>query len=149
MFQTCRHSPYGSLQPIQSPKVPFHTITIDFILALPKTKGGFDCVMSVTCKYSKQITLIPGKTTWSAKQWAEALLERLWVADWGLPKVILSDRDRKFLSELWTSLFERLGVELFYSTAYHPQTDGQSERTNQTAETMLRFFLATMDDPTE
>ena len=53
------------------------------------------------------------------------------------------------MSELWTSLFKRLRIELFYSTAYHPQTDGHSERTNQTAETMLRFFLATIDDPTE
>ena len=149
VFQTRRHLPYGSLQPIQSPKVPFHTITIDFILALPKSKGGFDCALSVTCKYSKRITLIPGKSTWTANQWAEALLERLWIADWGLPKVILSDRDRKFLSQLWSGLFERLGVDLLYSTAYHPQTDGQSERTNQTAEIMLRFFLATMEDPTE
>ena len=63
--------------------------------------------------------------------------------------MILSDRDRKFLSQLWTGLFERLGADLLYSTAYHPQTDGQSERTNQTVETMLRFFIATLEDPTE
>ena len=86
--------------------------------------------MSVTCKFSKRTTLILRKSTWSAKQWAEVLLDRLWIADWGLPKVILSDRDRKFLSQLWTGLFERLGADLLYSTAYHPQTDGQSERTN-------------------
>jgi len=61
------------------------------VLALPKSKNGFDTVMSVTCKFSKRVTLIPGKKTWSAKQWAEALLERLWLADWGLPKIILSD----------------------------------------------------------
>ena len=91
VYQTHHHSPYGSLQPIQSPSVPFHTITLDFVLALPKSKNGFDTVMSVTCKFSKRVTLIPGKKTWSAKQWAEALLERLWLADWGLPKIILSD----------------------------------------------------------
>jgi Integrase zinc binding domain len=99
VYQTRRHLPYGSLQPIQSPSVPFHTITIDFILALPKSKKGFNCALSVTCKFSKRVTLIPGKNTWGAKQWANALLERLWIADWGLPKVILSDRNRKFLSE--------------------------------------------------
>ena len=149
IHQTRRHSPYRSLQPIQSPSVPFHTITIDFILALPKTKDGYDCVMSVTCKFSKRVTLIPGKKTWSARQWAEALLDRLYLADWGLPKVILSDRDRKFLSEFWSALFTRLGVQLLYSTAYHPQTDGQSEKTNQTVEIMLRFFIATLEKPTE
>ena len=117
--------------------------------AFTKSKGGFDCALSVTCKFSKRATLIPGKGLWNAKQWAEVLLERLWIADWGLPKVILSARDRKFLSQLWSGIFERLGVELLYSTAYHPQTDGQSERTNQTVETMLRFFLATLEDPTE
>jgi len=105
--------------------------------------------MSVTCKFSKRVTLIPGKKTWSAKQWAEALLDRLYLADWGLPKVILSDRDRKFLSEFWSALFTRLGVQLLYSTAYHPQTDGQSEKTNQTVEIMLRFFIATLEKPTE
>jgi hypothetical protein len=62
---------------------------------------------------------------------------------------MLSDRDRKFLSQLWSALFERLGVGLLYSTAYHPQTDGQSERTNQTVEVMLRFFLATLEQSTD
>src|SRR5438045_8945624 len=66
-----------------------------------------------------------------------------------LVKVILSDRDRKFLSEFWSALFTRLGVQLLYSTAYHPQTDGQSEKTNQTVEIMLRFFIATLEKPTE
>jgi hypothetical protein len=56
--------------------------------------------------------------------------------------VILSDRNKKFLSDLWSALFKHLGVQLLYSTAYHPQTDGQSERTNQTVEAMLRFPLS-------
>jgi hypothetical protein len=76
--------------------------------------------MSVTDKFSKRITLIPGRNTWTAAEWADALLERLYIADWGVPKAILSDRDRKFLSEFWTCLFTRLGVSLLYTTAYHP-----------------------------
>lgn len=143
--QTRRHKPHGSLQPIESPPVPFHTVAMDFILALPTTKEGFDCAMSVTCKFSKRMTLIPGKTTWKAKDWAETLLTRLDIMDWGLPKQIISDRDRKFLSEFWKTLFSSLGVRLLYSTAYHPQTDGLSERTNQSAEIALRYHLATMD----
>jgi hypothetical protein len=103
----------------------------------------------VTCKLSKRITLIPGKNTWTAKQWADTLIERLWIADWGMPKVIISDRDRKFLSGLWTQLFKRLGASLIYSAAYHPQTDGGSERTNQTVEIALRYYFAVLESLAE
>lgn len=147
--QTRRHKPFGALQPIMSPSVPFHTITMDFVLALPLTKEGFDCILTITDKYSKRISLIPGKQTWGAKEWAEALLMRLDIADWGLPKKIISDRDRKFLSEFWTTLFIQLGVKLAYSTGYHPQTDGASERTNQTIEIALRFLFHTLRKATE
>ena len=80
-------------------------------------------------------------------EWAEALLHRLDIADWGLPKVIISDCDRKFLSDLWRALFTKLGVSLLYSSAYHLQTDGQSEWTKQTVKIALRFLLATLDEP--
>lgn len=145
IMSTRRHKPYGNLQPILTPPCPFHTITIDFILALPKTKDGYDAVMSVTDKFTKRITLIPGKTTWTAAQWGDALVKRLWIADWGMPKAIISDRDSKFLSALWRQVFLRCGVSLLFSTAYHPQTDGASERTNQTAEIALRYYLATLE----
>ena len=147
IYQTKRHTAYGSMQPIESPPVPFHTITIDFILALPLSEEGFDNAMSVTCKFTKRVTIAPGKTTWSARDWAKTLLNQLALVDWGLPKLILSDRDRKFLGELWAELFKLLGVQLLYSTAYHPQTDGQSERTNQTIEIALRYYLSALDDP--
>ena len=145
--QTRRHKPYGKLQPILSLSIPFHTITLNFVLALLKSKTGLDCLKSVTDKFSKRVTIVSGKSTWSAMEWAEALLHRLDIADWGLPKVIISDCDRKFLSDLWRALFTKLGVSLLYSSAYHPQTDGQSERTNQTVEIALHFLLATLDDP--
>lgn len=105
--------------------------------------------MSVTDKFKKRITLIPGRSTYSVEDWADALLDRLDIADWGYPKLIITDRDRKFLSELWKRLFKRLGVSLLYSTAYHSQTDGASERTNQTAEIALRFHISTIESPSE
>ena len=147
IYQTKRHAPYGAMQPIESPPVPFHTITIDFILSLPTSEEGFDMAMPVTCKFTKRVTIVPGKSTWTARDWAKALLDQLSLVDWGLPKVILSDRDRKFLGELWAELFKLLGASLLYSTAYHPQTDGQSERTNQTIEIALRYYLSSLDDP--
>lgn len=68
--------------------------------------------------------------------------------DWGYPKIIISDRDRKF-SELWVEIFKKLGITLLYSTAYHPQTDVASERTNQTVEIALRFHIHSMAKPTD
>ena len=103
--------------------------------------------MSVTCKFVKAIQLIPGMFTWSAGEWVKALLTRLDLVDWGIPKMLISDRDPKFLSDLWAALFKLLGVSLLYSTAYHPQTDGASEQTNQTAEIALRYFVHTLEKP--
>ena len=149
LYQTRRHRPYGSLQPIESPPIPFHTVTLDFILALPNSNEDFDTILTITDKFSKRVLLAPGRTIYTAKEWASVLLEKLQQADWGLPKAILSDRDPKFLSEVWKELFTSLGVKLLYSTAYHPQTDGQSERTNQTTEIALRYYLATLEDVRE
>ena len=118
--QTRRHKPWGLLQPILTPGIPFYTISMDFILALPLSNEKLDTVMSITCKFSKRIGLIPGKATYTAKDWAAALLSYLLLTGWGVPCAILSDRDKKFLSQLWKELFRALGVELLYSIAYHP-----------------------------
>jgi hypothetical protein len=130
-----------------SPDIPFHTITIDFILALPQDSAGYNAIMSVSCKFSKRITLVEGKKDWSAEQWGLALLNRLLIGDWGIPCVIISDRDRKFLSDMWSAIFLKLRVKLLFSTAYHPQTDGLSERTNQTVEILLRHLLNLLEIP--
>ena len=106
-------------------------------------------MLSVTDKFNKRITFVVGKDTWKTRDWAKGLLQQLDVAGWGLPKVILSDRDPTFLSQLWKDIFKTMNVNLIYSTAYHPQTDGSSERTNQTAEIVLRFYLAGMTNDNE
>ena len=92
-LQTRRHRPYGSLQPIEFPPVSFFTLTLDFMLALPLTKQGFNVIISVTCKFSKQVTLIEGADTWSAEQWAKAFLKRLDLIDQGLPEELITDWD--------------------------------------------------------
>ena len=103
--------------------------------------------MSVTCKFSKRVTLIEGKDTFTAENWAHAFLVRLDLVDWGLPEKLITNRDPKFLSKFWTSLFKKLGMKLLYSTAYHPQTDGSSKKTNQTVEIALCFFVHALVDP--
>ena len=141
--QTKRHRPYGNMVPIDRPGIPFHTVTMDFIMALPVTDGGFDCLLTITCKFSKRVLLVPGQSNWGAEKWAEVTLAALIGHDWGIPYATISDRDTKFVSVFWKSLFKALGCELLTSTAYHAQTDGQSERTNQTVEIAVRFYLAT------
>ena len=74
-------------------------------------------------------------------------MTRLQKVDWGLPKQIISDRDPKFLSMVWKTIFKQLGVKLLYSIAYHPQTDGTSERINQIVEIAMRFWIATLSSP--
>jgi transposase InsO family protein len=138
-YQTVRHAPYGALQPIVGPPIPFHTVTADFILGLPKTSTGLDASMTVTCKFSKKVEFIPGKETWTAIDWAKAYFAA--TTDWSIPSVWIGDRDSKWLSEFWTQLFSDMGARISTTTAYHPQSDGQSERTNQTAEIALRYDL--------
>ncbi|SLM33922.1 Ribonuclease H-like domain [Lasallia pustulata] len=137
--QTKRHVTYGSMVPIVMKSLPFRTIAMDFILGLPETEDGFDVALSVTDKCSKRVTLLLGKNTYKAEDWATVLLEGL--TDWGIPDAIITDQDPKFMSEFWKELATKLKIEMLTSTAYHPQTDGQSEQTNQTAEIALRYFL--------
>jgi len=99
LLQTKRHRPYGSLQPIYAAAVPFHTITIDFVVGLPMAD---DCnaLLTTTCKFSKRILLIAGHDTLTADAWAHWFLDALLGSDWGLPSVIISDRDSKFMG-IW------------------------------------------------
>ena len=98
--QTPRHKLYGSLQPIFSSARPFHTLIIDFILALSKAIDGINCAMGVIDKFSKVVTFIADKTIWDSEEWAFALLDRLSELNWGLPRALIFDRDRKFVEEL-------------------------------------------------
>lgn len=143
--QTKRHPTYGELNPIATPPIPFHTIAMDFIVALPYYEGR-NMLLTNTCKFTKKKLLIPGFDEWSAAEWGNAFLVAVIAHDWGVPVVIISDRDSKFMSSFWRAIFQKLGTSLATSTAYHPQSDGQSERTNQTVEIALRFILTTGTD---
>ena len=143
--QTRRHPTYGEFQPIATPAIPFHTVATDFIVALPSCRG-YDALMTVTCKATKRGLLIPGSEDWSASDWANVFITALIGHDWGIPSAIISDRDPKFMSSFWRQVFSKMNVDMLTSTAWHPQTDGQSERTNQTVEIALRFFLTTGED---
>lgn len=132
-----RHRPYGDLQPIVTPPVPFDTVTLDFITDLPKI-NDLDFLLVIVDKFTKRVGLVPGKSTWSACDWGVNLLEYFQSHDWGMPRTFISDRDRRFTSDFMTGLHRHLKSAWHFTTAYHPQSDGQTERTIQTIEIMMR-----------
>jgi len=118
--------PAGLLQPLPIPEWKWETISMDFITGLPRTKKNNDSIMVVVDKLSKAAHFIPVWSTYKAVQIAHIFMKNVFKLH-GLPKVI-SDRDVKFTSAFWRTLFAELGTQLNFSTAYHPQTDGQTER---------------------
>ncbi|KXG54375.1 Integrase, catalytic core [Penicillium griseofulvum] len=93
-----------------------------------------------TCKSTKRLGSTPGKKTWKGYDWAAAILQDLQKGDWGVPVVWISDRDKRFVEGFWKGLFTALRTKVMYTAAYHPSADGQSERSNQTAEIWLRHW---------
>nr|AAQ56521.1 putative integrase [Oryza sativa Japonica Group] len=129
--------PAGLLQPLQVPEWKWDEIGMDFITGLPKTQGGYDSIWVVVDRLTKVARFIPVKTTYGGNKLAELYFARI-VSLHGVPKKIVSDRGSQFTSHFWKKLQEELGTRLNFSTAYHPQTDGQTERLNQILEDMLR-----------
>lgn len=140
--EVCQHSkhehtkPAGKLQPLPVPTGPWQDISMDFIDGLPKSEG-FDSIMVVVDRLTKFAHFIPLKHPYSAPQVATALWDYV-IKLHGIPLTILSDRDSIFTSAVWRKLLSTAGTKLLYSTAYHPQTDGQTERVNQCLEMYLR-----------
>lgn len=131
-------SPAGKLQSLEVPKWIWEDITMDFVVGLPRTPRGKDAIWVVVDRLSKSAHFIPIRTTNTASQLAPIYTREI-IRLHGVPKTIISDRDAKFTSKFWESLQKALGTEIRFSTAFHPQTDGQSERTIQTLEDLLRI----------
>lgn len=129
--------PQGKVQPLEVPSWKWDSIAMDFVGALPRTKKGNDTIWVVVDRLTKSAVFIPMKNTWSMDQLARAYVKYV-VKYHGVPKDIVSDRDSRFLSNFWQSLQKAMGTKLLMSTAFHPATDGQTERTIQTLEDMLR-----------
>jgi transposase InsO family protein len=125
------------LQPLQIPEWKCDEIGMDFIVGLPRTRTGYDSIWLVVDRLTKAAHFIPVKTTYNSAVLAELYMARI-VCLHGVPKKIVSDRGTQFTSHFWQQLHEALGTHLNFSSTYHPQTDGQIERTNQILKDMLR-----------
>jgi hypothetical protein len=139
------NKPNGLLQSHLIPCKPWQVITVDFVTGLPLTKHSNDSFAVVVDKFSKMTRIIPMKTTDSAQQFSKIFFNNI-VRLFGHPHTIISDRDSKFTSKFWECLNEYSRTKLIRSSAYRPQTDGQTEKSNQTIENMLRSVVNERND---
>ena len=149
---TCRRvkpsnqKPAGVLQPLPIPDQPWADISMDFVTGIPKSTGmygvEYNAILNVVDRLSKERHHIPCRATengTTAEQTAQLLLESVWRYH-GLPTTIVSDRGPQFASGVWKHLCNHLGVKAKLSTAFHPQSDGQTEAINKEMERYLRTF---------
>ena len=137
--------PQGLLQPLPIPNECWQQCTMDLITQLPRTQKGNDAIIVVIDKLSKLTHVWPTTTTVGAVDLAKQFFREI-VRLHGFPTSIVSDRDARFTSLFWGELWRMSGTKLAMSTAYHPQSDGQTERQNRTLEEMLRAFVSVKQD---
>ncbi|GBG89251.1 hypothetical protein CBR_g48958 [Chara braunii] len=136
-FEVCRrcesrnHPPYGELRPLPVPLRRREAIAMDITSPFPKHKTGVDAILTVVDRLTKFATFLPCRDHAKAPELAEVLYAG-WIRTKGYPKEIVCDRDTRFMSDFWLVLIKRWGSSLKPSSACHPQTDGQTERVNQT-----------------
>uniref|UniRef100_A0A8C5MX57 Gypsy retrotransposon integrase-like protein 1 n=1 Tax=Leptobrachium leishanense TaxID=445787 RepID=A0A8C5MX57_9ANUR len=136
--------PQGLLQPLPVPHIPWEDISMDFIVELPLS-AGYNTVMVVIDRFSKMAHFLPHTGIPTAAQTATLFIKEIFRLH-GLPSTIISDRGSQFTSLFWKSFCKTLHMQQSLSTAYHPQTNGQTERTNGTLEQYLRCFTSHLQD---
>jgi hypothetical protein len=131
----------GLLQPLPIPEAPWRTITMDLITDLPETEKGHDSVVVFVDKLTKMTHIAPCNKTISAEQFAEVYLANV-VRLHGFQEIIISDRDPRWTGDFWRQVCKLFQTKLKFSTAFHPETDGQTERMNRTLEETLRHYVS-------
>ena len=137
--KTWRDRTPGLLHPLPIPERPWQHLSMDF-RSFPKDKHGYDAVFVVVDRLSKRPISIPCYKDTNAKQMARLFMDNV-IRISGIPETIVSDRGGQFISEFWTEFCRILGIKRKLSTAYHPQTDGQSEIANQFMAQRLRPYI--------
>ena len=137
--KTFPSKPVGKLVPNQIPKNVWEHITIDLITGLPESRG-YNAILVIVDKFSKMVHILPTTDKLTSEGLARLYRDNIWKLH-GLPTKIISDQGPQFVAKFMKELNKILGIQTSSSTAYHPQTDGQTERENQEVEQYLRLFV--------
>lgn len=143
--KSSNQKPSGELQPLQIPGRRWESVSVDFITGLPVTKKGHNAIVVFVDRLTKMTHFVATNDTVSAQQFAEIFRDAVWKHH-GLCREMVSDRDPRFTSKFWKEICKMLHIKQSMSTAYHPQSDGQTERMNRMLEDMLRMYVAPSQD---
>ena len=138
-------APPGLMQPVEIPSQPWECVSTDWITHLPKSKRGYTAILTFVCKLTSMVHFVPCTEHMTAADFAWAFLDNV-VKLHGLPKKILSDRDPRFTGSFMRELCKLLQVHQALSTAFHPCTDGATERMHRTVQATLRHFVSPVQD---
>jgi len=139
-----RQALVGELHPLRIPDSRWDTLSVDFIVELPPS-SGHDAVMTVMDSVSKRVHFILTHMTVTVEGAARLFLHQVWKL-YGLPKCVVSDRGPQFVARFTKELYHLLGIKLASSTAWHPQTDRQTEHVNQELDQYLWLFVNERQD---
>ena len=139
-----REKHQGVLRQLAVPERAWKDLSMDFITGLPKS-NGYDAILVVVCRLTKFRHLIPCKSTCNAEDVARLFRDHIWKLH-GLPETVISDRGTQFVNGFWAHLNRILRTRALLSTAYHPETDGQTERMNAILEQYLRAYVSYLQD---
>ncbi|MBW0461764.1 hypothetical protein O181_001479 [Austropuccinia psidii MF-1] len=138
------HKKFGLLKPLQIPSGPWNSLSMKFITQLPLS-NNFDSILVVVYRFSKLGIFIPDYGTITALELAQIFIGHVFYKH-GLPVSIISDRGSLFVSSFWKNLFQKLKISRDLSTAFHPETDGQTERVNQILKQYLWMYVSYHQD---
>lgn len=130
----------GLYRPLLVLEGPWLDVSIDFVLDLPRTQCSFDLIFVVVDRFSKMVNFIPCKRTTDALHVAQLYFRDVYRLH-GLPTSIIYNRDTRFLSHFWRTLWHFANTEFHFSSAYHSQTDGQTEVVNRSLRNILRYLV--------
>jgi len=139
-----RHKPYGLLKQLLIPEKPWNSISMDFIEKLPPS-SSYTSILVIVDRLSKQSLFIPTHDTITSPQLAQLFILHVF-SKHGVPSHVTSDRGTEFVSHFFHSLRTALDMKLHFTSGYHPEGDGQTERTNQTLEQYLRVYCNYQQD---